>query len=195
MPMVKSIASVYQTNIFKDAMQLHHAAFNNCTKSTLLTAASKGILPLWPQLTRANISKYVTETQGTHMGHMQRIRQNLRSTRKKVALYPQYLETEGIDIEQEKKCGEVYLMVLEIRRMNGTIYTDLTGAFPVISTRGNKLLYIAYSYNANRILWEPIKSKNDIEMSRVFKTVYDKLEKRGIKPKFHIMDNESSSTL
>ena len=74
------------------------------------------------------------------MGHMQRIRQNLRSTRKEVPLYLQNLETEGIDIEQEKKCGEVYLMVLEIRQMNGTICTDLTGAFTVTSSRGNELL-------------------------------------------------------
>ena len=133
-------------------MQFHHGAFNNCAKSTLLTAASKGILLLWPLLTRANISKYLTETQATHMGHMQRIRQNLRSTRKEVTLYLQNLETEGIDIEQEKKCGEVYLMVLDIRRINGTIYTDLTGKFPVTSARGNKLLYIAYSYDANGIL-------------------------------------------
>ena len=61
--------------------------------------------------------------------------------------------------------------------MNGTIYTDLTGASPVTSSRGNKLLYIAYSYDANGILREPMKSKKDSEMSRVFKTVYDKLEK------------------
>ena len=79
--------------------------------------------------------------------------------------------------------------------MNGTIYTDLTGAFPVTSARGNKLLYIAYSYDANIIMWEPMKMKNESEMSRVFKTVYEKLDKRGIKPKFHIMDNEASSTV
>ena len=136
MPMVTSIASVYQKKRSKYAMQFHHAAFNNCAKITLLTAARKGILPLWPLLTRANISKYVTETQATHMGHMQRIRQNQRSTRKEVPLYLKDLETEGIDIEQDKKCGEVYLMVLEIRLMNGIIYTDLTGAFPVNSARG-----------------------------------------------------------
>ena len=47
-------------------------------------------------------------------------------------------------------------MVLDIRRMNGTIYTDLTGAFPVTSARGNKSLFIAYGYDANGILWEPI---------------------------------------
>ena len=32
-------------------------------------------------------------------------------------------------------------------------------------------------------------------MSRVFKTVYENLEKRGIKPKFHIIDNEASRTV
>ena len=61
--------------------------------------------------------------------------------------------------------------------MNVTIYTDLTGAFPVTSARGKKLLYIAYSYDANGDLWEPMMSKSDSEMSRVFKTVYNKLEK------------------
>ena len=39
------------------------------------------------------------------------------------------------------------------------------------------------------------EEKNDSEMSRVFKTVYENLEKRGIKPKFHIMDNDASSTV
>ena len=82
MPMVNSVSSVYQGKRLKDAMQFHHAAFNNGAKSTLLTAASRGILPLWPLLTRANIAKYVSETQATHMGHMQRIRKNLCLTRK-----------------------------------------------------------------------------------------------------------------
>ena len=101
MTTVNSIASVYQSNILKYAMQLHNAAFNNCANSTLLTADSKGILSLWPLLTRSSISKYLTETQATHMGHMQRIRQNLRSTRKEVPLDLQNLETEGINIKQE----------------------------------------------------------------------------------------------
>ena len=70
-------------------------------------------------------------------------------------------------------------MALDTRRTNGTIYTDLTGAFPVTSARGNKLLYISYSYDANGILWETMKSKNYSEMSRVFKTFYENMEKRG----------------
>ena len=72
-PMINSITSVYQSKRLKYAMQFNHAAFNNFSKSTLLTAASKRILPLWPLLTRKNISTYIIETRTTHMGHMQRI--------------------------------------------------------------------------------------------------------------------------
>ena len=63
-------------------------------------------------------------------------------------------------------------MVLDIIIMNGKICSDLTGAFPVTSARGNKLMYIAYGYDANGILWGPMKNNNDSEMSRMFKTVY-----------------------
>ena len=74
--------------------------------------------------------------------------------------------------------------------MNGTIYTDLTGAFPVTSARGNKSLFVAYSYDANGILWEPMKSKNDGKMLRVFYKIHTKLTKRGIKPTFHVRGNK-----
>ena len=86
MPMVNSISSVYKKKRLKVPMQFHHAEFNNCAKSTMLTEASRGILPLWPLLTRTNIATHASETQATHMGHMQRIRQNLQSTRKEVPL-------------------------------------------------------------------------------------------------------------
>ena len=99
MTMVNYISSVYQAKVLKETMQFHHAEFNNCAKITLLTAASRGILPQWHLLTRANIAKYVSETQATHMGHMQRIRKNMRSTRREIPLYLRNLETEGINIE------------------------------------------------------------------------------------------------
>ena len=86
-------------------------------------------------------------------------------------------------------------MVLEIRRMNGTIYTDLTGAFPVTSARGNKLIYIAYSYDANGILWEPMKSKTTVRCHGCSKQYIKKPGKRVITPKYHIMNNEASSTV
>ena len=41
------------------------------------------------------------------MGHMQRIRKNLRSTRREIPLYLQNLETEGINIEPKKVWGGI----------------------------------------------------------------------------------------
>ena len=194
-PMINSITSVYQSKRLKDAMQFHHAAFNNCSKITLLTSASKEILPLWLLLTRKNISTYISETRATHMGHMQRIRQKIRSKKQQIPFYLQNLETEGIDIVQEAKCEEVYIQILDVTRMNVKVYTDLTGAFPTTSARGNKYIYIAYSYDANGILFETMKSKHNSEMLRVFDKVYRKLTSRGIKPTFHVMNNEASSTI
>ena len=64
-----------------------------------------------------------------------------------------------------------------------------------MSARGNKFLFIAYSYDNNGILWKPMKSKNDDEMIRVFDKVHHKLIKRGIKLTFHVMDNEASGAV
>ena len=100
-----------------------------------------------------------------------------------------------MEIVQEAKCDEVYIQMLDVTRMNGEVYTDLTGAFPTTSARGNKYIYIAYSYDANGILFEAMKSKHDSEMLRVFDKFYKKLTSRGIKPTFHVMDNEVSSTV
>ena len=85
--------------------------------------------------------------------------------------------------------------MLDVTRMNGTVYTDPTRAFPTTSARGNKYIYIAYSYGANGILFEAMKSKHDSEILRVFDKVYKKITSRGIKPTFHVMDNESSSAV
>ena len=126
------------------------------------------------------------------MGDMQRIQQKLRSTKQQIPLYLQNLETEGMEIVQEAKCEEVYIQILYVTWMNGTVYTDLTGEFPTTSARGNKYKYIAYSYDTNGILFEAMKSKHDGEMLRVFDKVCKKLTSRGIKPTFHVMENEAS---
>ena len=100
-----------------------------------------------------------------------------------------------MEIVQEAKCDEVYIHILYVTQMNGTVYTDLTGAFPTTSARGNKYFYIAYIYDANGILFEAIKSKHDSEMLKVFDKFYKRLTSRGIKPTFHVMDNEASSAV
>ena len=41
----------------------------------------------------------------------------------------------------------------------------------------------------------PIKNRSEQEFLRAYKEVYDDMEKRGFKPKFHKLDNKSSAEI
>ena len=68
-----------------------------------------------------------------------------------------------MEIVQEEKCDKVNIQILDVTRMNGTVNTDLTGAFPTTSARVNKYIYIAYSYDANGILLEAMKANTTVQ--------------------------------
>ena len=51
------------------------------TKATLINAIDHGLLSTWPQLTSANVRKYLPKQIATTLGHMAQRRKNLRSTR------------------------------------------------------------------------------------------------------------------
>ena len=69
-------------------------------------------------------------------------------------------------------------------------YSDLTGKFPVQSDRGNNYILVAYHYDANNILTTPLKNRTGPCILSGITKIHDKLRKRGLTPKLHIMDNE-----
>ena len=81
---LNAITSVYQHTRIKDAIQFLHAALYSAPKSTILKASKAGFLSTWPLLKPEKISKYLTETIATKKGHLARLRQNLRSTKRKI---------------------------------------------------------------------------------------------------------------
>ena len=60
--------------------------------------------------------------------------------------------------ENNKKIYEVIYKVFETSSATGVTYTDQTGRFPYRSSRENKYLMVAYHYDANIILIQPIKN-------------------------------------
>ena len=52
-------------------------------------------------------------------------------------------------------------MIYDVEEMMKT-YTDLTGRFPRQSSRGNNYIFVAYNYDGNAILAEPIKTERRI---------------------------------
>jgi hypothetical protein len=77
----------------------------------------------------------------------------------------------------------------------GQIYTDQTGRFPVVSSKGNKYIMILYDYDSNAILAQPIKDRTAPELLKAFQVMEQELVARCLKPKLMKLDNEASKFL
>jgi hypothetical protein len=77
----------------------------------------------------------------------------------------------------------------------GQIYTDQTGLFPVVSSKGNKYIMIFYDYDSNAIMVQPIKERTAAELLRAFQVIEQELVARGLKPELMKLDNEASKLL
>jgi hypothetical protein len=62
-------------------------------------------------------------------------------------------------ITDRMRTNYVYAAMIDDSNNNtkGQIYSDLTGRFPVTSSRGNKYLLVVYDYDSNAIIAEPRK--------------------------------------
>jgi hypothetical protein len=77
----------------------------------------------------------------------------------------------------------------------GQIYTDQTGIFQVVSSKGNKYIMILYDYDSNAILAKPIKDRKAPELLKAFQVMEQELVDRGLKPKLMKLDNKASKLL
>ena len=74
---------------------------------------------------------------------------------------------------QEPKSHAVYMVVLDTNNMTSVAYSNLTGAFPYMAANGDRYIFVMYSWDANAILLECMKSRNDTEMMQVHQKCYD----------------------
>jgi hypothetical protein len=140
----------------------------------------------WPSITVENVRKYIPKSDATSKGHMNQIRQNIRSTRPAVVKPPP-----ESDMVQEDKCNFIYAAVIDTNQ----IYTYLTGRFPTTSLSGNKYIVILYDNDINSILSAPMKSRGDKDMVRAFDLLIQSPIIRGLKPSLHHLENEASLAL
>ena len=63
------------------------------------------------------------------------------------------------------------------------------------SDRVNNYIMVAYHYYTDNILTTPLKNRTGTCILNGITKIHDKLRKRGLTPKLHIMDNEVSEEL
>jgi hypothetical protein len=106
---------------------LHKTLFSP-TKAAMLQAVEDRNLITWPGLTEQAINKHLKLTPATVMGYMNQRLQNIRSTSKA-----------SIETQQspDTNLGTKTHLVYAVIAYQGQLYTELTGKFPVRSSKGN----------------------------------------------------------
>ena len=122
-------------------------------------------------------------------------RQGLRSTKVKTG------RKRG---EEEKKTGHNNIrdptlpkqedIYIKIHNTNDTMYTNQTGRFPHISSRGNQYQMRAYHVDRNSIWVEPIKNRTEVEMIQARSQSVTRMKSWGIIPTKQVLNNEASAS-
>jgi hypothetical protein len=84
----------------------------------------------WPGLNEHTVEKHLSKSTSTTKGHLNKQRQNTRTTKIK--------DTQLLDPENKRDNGIKTQFVYAATIDAGQIYTDQTGRFPVVSSKGNK---------------------------------------------------------
>jgi hypothetical protein len=150
----------------------------------MLQAVKDGHLITWPSLTAIN--KHLKLTPATAMGHMSQWRHNIRPT-SKAPIEKQ--QPPGTDVGT--KTHLVYAVVVD----QGQLYTDLTGKFPVRSSKGNSYVMVCYIYDCNYIRVVLMKLMSSSEWVKAYDIIHQERTVKGFKPKLQTLDNEASTSL
>ena len=205
-----------------DLAQFHHGSLFSPVMSTMVQAIKNNHLTTWPGLSAKLITKNLPPVLATAKGHLNQERQNIQST-KPAKSYEEQLRVIKHNINRIKKNmpkGQSFQDALKAdilddafpesdednKKTNDIIYhlydssegvgyTDLTGRFPYRSSRGNEYIMVAYNYDANAILAEPVKNRQALTLTTAWRIIDNKFKTAGVQPRTYVMDNECSNDL
>ena len=81
---------------------------------------------------------------------------------------------------------------MKITDLDGKLYSNQTGCFPITSNRGSCYVVILYSVDGNYIKAYPIKSRHFSQLLKVYDDVYAFFRVCRYIPQLHKMDNKTS---
>eukprot|EP00804_Cyclotella_cryptica_P005331 CCRYP_020409-RA/>CCRYP_020409-RA protein AED:0.39 eAED:0.39 QI:0/-1/0/1/-1/1/1/0/334 len=149
-----TILNVYKLPSIEQTIRYLHAAAGYPTKNTWLTAIRHGNYSTWPLITIKNVNKHFPQSEETQQGHMKNQCQGIRSTKQRVQpiVPPPTLPQQN----------DIY--IIKTYDTNNTLYTDQTGTFPHVSSRGFCYQIILYHVASNSIWVEPTKNRTKGEL-------------------------------
>ena len=182
--------SIYECENTDQLLQFYHATMGFPATSTWCKAIDAGYFKGWPGLTTKRVRRFIKVTDETELGHMDQRRAGIRSTRVPPDTAP---ETDAMEpVLQTPLNDRTHHVYMTTSDVEGKLYSDQTGRFPITSNRGNSVVAIFYCADGNYIKSYPIKSRHKSNLLKAYNDVYDYLRVRGYRPQLHKLDNETS---
>jgi hypothetical protein len=197
-PTIGTAHSLMSYDTIAERIAFYHAALFSPVISTWCDAIDNGHFTTWPELTSAQVRKYLPHGSGPMIkGHLHQQRANLRSTKPKDTTPEQELllrQDYGPKplSPPEQRTHTIFVAIEEI---SGKSYSDQTGRFIAPSASGMNYLLVLYEYDGNSVHAEPIKNRTAAEIKRAYALILELLKSRGLQPKLQILDNEASKLL
>ncbi len=91
------------------------------------------------------------------------------------------------DVPQEPHNAHMHFVFMATYKINGNLFTDQTGRFPITSNRGHVYVVAFYIFDANTIQFVTIKNCSGEELLCAYCKIYKWLTLRSFKPLLHIL--------
>eukprot|EP00804_Cyclotella_cryptica_P006238 CCRYP_010107-RA/>CCRYP_010107-RA protein AED:0.28 eAED:0.28 QI:0/-1/0/1/-1/1/1/0/563 len=181
-----SILNVYELPSIQQTIRYLHAAAGFPTKTTWMAAIRRGNYDTWPLVTVANVHKHFPQSEETQQGHMRSQRQGVRSTKTTRHAPPTIPAHTAPSLPHHN----IFVKTYDTR---DTVYSDQTGQFPHVSSRGYRYQMILYHTDSNSIWVEPTKNRTEGELILARTRALSRMRACGLSPKRQVLDNEASA--
>ena len=83
----------------------------------------------------------------------------------------------------------MFIIVLDLKE---TMYSDHTGKFTYLPSKGMRYIMIAYHTNANYIFSEPMRNITEYQMLKTYKKIITRMKTAELGTKKHVLENDIS---
>ena len=181
--------SAYQQKSASQLQAWHHTTLGAPVVTTLIKAIDTNLLTTFPGLTSNGVRKHLPKSIQTTMGHLHKVRKNLRPTDKITTEEIMEDEEEDPDYLPPRIINNrehiVQVTAVKFEDLKGISSSDQTGAFPNMSSRGNRYIMVMENSNTGPILAVAIRSRKKEYLLAGFIEMHDTLKKAGINPVLH----------
>eukprot|EP00804_Cyclotella_cryptica_P026162 CCRYP_013041-RA/>CCRYP_013041-RA protein AED:0.40 eAED:0.40 QI:0/0/0/1/0/0/3/0/294 len=183
------VNNIYKCENTSQLINFYYATMGYPVISTCIKAIDKGYFQGWRGLTSDRTRRFIKPSELSELGHMDQRRAGIRYTKSSYASPPSPVTMEVH--EQAPGRDKSHMVFMTLTKVDGQLFTDQTGSFPVTSNCDNTYIVIFYAVDANYIKFYPIKSCHHTKLLKAYAEVYQYLRIRRYWSQLHKLDKTS----